>query len=210
MNLPNYFIADLPPEATLSPAMITEACQTLKRNRERYLAQRTTHHLVHVLVEVAKGWLQTDNRFRKLALEQTWNAGLRHGANGIMGNAVPEAGAPCPAFSRATLGKGLDNFFRQLTPDNFSELLEQELGDAVGVTGEGCHVTKETVSSRHLSAGPKLPSEGRSPATRHLWRGPEMLVHIAAGNIPSPALTGIVLGLLTRSAQFVKCARSEE
>ena len=42
MNLPNYFLADLPPEATLSPAMITEACQTLKRNRERYLASRST------------------------------------------------------------------------------------------------------------------------------------------------------------------------
>jgi hypothetical protein len=34
MNLPNYFLADLPPEAALSPTMIAEACQTLKRNRE--------------------------------------------------------------------------------------------------------------------------------------------------------------------------------
>jgi len=33
-----------------------------------------------------------------------------------------------------------------------------------------------------------------------------MLVHIAAGNIPNPALMSIALGLLTRSAQFVKCA----
>ena len=33
-----------------------------------------------------------------------------------------------------------------------------------------------------------------------------MLVHIAAGNIPNPALTSLVLGVLTRSAQFVKCA----
>ena len=36
--------------------------------------------------------------------------------------------------------------------------------------------------------------------------GPEFLVHIAAGNIPNPTLTSIVFGLLTRSAQFVKCA----
>src|SRR6266540_5837037 len=36
--------------------------------------------------------------------------------------------------------------------------------------------------------------------------GPELLVHITAGNIPSPAWLGIVLGLLVRSAQFVKCA----
>ena len=40
MNLPNYFLADLPPEATLTGAMIHEACQTLKRNRETYLAPR--------------------------------------------------------------------------------------------------------------------------------------------------------------------------
>ncbi|HEY2952000.1 MAG TPA: acyl-CoA reductase, partial [Verrucomicrobiae bacterium] len=36
--------------------------------------------------------------------------------------------------------------------------------------------------------------------------GPELLAHIAAGNIPNPALLSIVLGLLARSAQFVKCA----
>ena len=49
MNLPNYFLADLPPEATLSPAMITEACQTLKRNREHYLAARSTDGMVKIL-----------------------------------------------------------------------------------------------------------------------------------------------------------------
>ena len=36
--------------------------------------------------------------------------------------------------------------------------------------------------------------------------GPELLVHVAAGNIPSPALMSLVLGLLVRSAQFMKCA----
>ena len=130
MNLPNYFLADLPPEATLSPAMITEACQTLKRNRDRYLAHRTTHQLVQVLTEVAHGWLQTDNRFRKLALE---------------------SGPAETGFSRATLAKGLDNFFCQFTPENFSELLEQELGQ------DSCHVSRVTChDSRHLS-----------PVTRH-------------------------------------------
>ena len=69
MILPNYFLADLPPEATLSPAMITEACQTLKRNRERYLAGRSTEQLIKTLSDVAEGWLQPENRFRKLALE---------------------------------------------------------------------------------------------------------------------------------------------
>ncbi len=174
MSLPNYFLADLPPEATLSPAMITEACQTLKRNRERYLARRTMNALLEILVEVAKGWLQTDNRFRKLALK---------------------SGPAETGFSSTTLAKGLDDFFRQFTPENVSELLEQELGDAADVTGDKWQVAGETGSPRRRSHGP-----------RHFWRGPEMLVHIAAGNIPNPALMSIVLGLLTRSAQFVKCA----
>jgi hypothetical protein len=188
MNLPNYFLADLPPEATLSPAMITEACQTLKRNRERYLAGRSTEQLIKTLSDVAEGWLDAENRFRKLALEQAWSAGLRPGTKGMKEHAVPEAGAPSPGFSRVTLEKGLDNFFRQLTTENLEALLEQELGDAISVTGEAA-------SPRH------------SPhATRHFWRGPELLVHIAAGNVPNPALMSIVLGLLTRSAQFAKCA----
>ena len=188
MNLPNYFLADLPPEATLSPAMITEACQTLKRNRERYLAGRSTEQLIQTLSDVAESWLQPENRFRKLALEQTWSAGLRHGTKGMTEHAGPEAGAPSPVFSRATLEKGLDNFFRQLTAENLQALLEQELGDAINVTGEA-------VVTHHASR-----------ITRHFWRGPEFLVHITAGNIPNPALMSIVLGLLTRSAQFAKCA----
>jgi hypothetical protein len=36
-------------------------------------------------------------------------------------------------------------------------------------------------------------------------RGPAFLVHIAAGNLPNPALMSLTLGLLTRSAQFMKC-----
>ncbi len=174
MNLPNYFLADLPPEATLSPAMITEACQTLKRNRGHYLAARSTDGMVKILSEVAESWLQPHNSFRKLALE---------------------LGPEKTGFPHAILAKGLDNFFQQLTRDNFHALLQQEFGDAVSVTGDVCHVTRETISSRHSSL-----------VTRHFWRGPEFVVHIAAGNIPNPTLTSMVFGLLTRSAQFVKCA----
>jgi len=39
-----------------------------------------------------------------------------------------------------------------------------------------------------------------------LATGPRLLVHFAAGNLPSPTLMSIVLGLLARSGQFVKCA----
>ena len=187
MSLPNYFLADLPPEATLSPAMITEACQTLKRNRERYLASRSTEQLIQTLSDVAEGWLQPENRFRKLALE---HAGVQASAcsSDTLKRELQQGGVLGPAFSRATLEKGLDNFFRQLTTENLEALLEQELGDAISVTGEA-------VVTHHASR-----------IRRHFWRGPEFLVHVAAGNIPNPALMSIVLGLLTRSAQFAKCA----
>ena len=152
MNLPNYFLADLPPEATLSPTMIAEACHTLKRNREKYLVSRTTDDLVKILCEVAAEWLRPENKFRRLALK---------------------LGPEQTGFSQATLVRGLDEFFRRFTPENFQALLAQDLG---------------------------------ANNDRHFWHGPGLLVHIAAGNLPNPALMSLTLGLLTRSAQFVKCA----
>jgi hypothetical protein len=167
MNLPNYFLADLPPEATLTAAMIGEACETLKRNREKYLAGRTTRGLVELLSGVAENWLRPDDPFRKMALEQ---------------------GPAATHFSSATLANGLDGFFRQLTPEQFEALLVQDLGqvrrlDDIVLDG----------------SGPRL---GRAA----MARGPELQVHIAAGNLPCPTLMSVVLGVLTRSAQFVKCA----
>lgn len=167
MNLPNYFLADLPREATLTPTMVEEACQTLKRNRERYLAHRPTQTMVSILGALAQRWLDPEYAFRKLALEE---------------------GPAATGFSAATLAAGLDTFFRQLTPEGVHALLEQDLGHAQ-----------------------RLDEFAASPSEQKLGRlalavGPELLVHIAAGNLPSPALMSIVLGLLVRSAQFVKCA----
>ncbi len=87
MNLPNYFIADLPREHAMTPTLVTEACQTLKRNREQYLLGRTTSSIVGVLSATAQSWLEHDNPFRKLALER----------------GVAETG-----FSEMTLARGLD------------------------------------------------------------------------------------------------------
>ncbi len=157
MNLPNFYFADLPPEAVLSPQMVAEACDVLKRNREKFLRQRSTDSLVKILCDVAAEWLQPDNKFRRLAL----------------------AAAESNGFSTATLARGLDEFFRRFTPENFQALLAQELGEAKRLEG--------------FSSGA-------------LVRGPELLVHIAAGNLPNPALMSLTLGLLTRSAQFMKCA----
>jgi len=107
VNLPNYFIADLPPEAGLRPDLITEAAETLKRNRERYLLPRPTESVVQAIAEVARQWLAPYSPWRAQALE--------HGA------------APL-GLSREVLGAGLDAFFRQVTPRNLNALLVQDLG----------------------------------------------------------------------------------
>src|SRR6185369_10097130 len=164
MNLPNYFLADLPPEATLSATMISDACQTLKRNREQYFAQRSTASVVQLLCDIGAAWLQPENAFRRFALE---------------------AGPQKTGFSKATLQKGLDQFFRQFTPENFQAWLEQEFG--------------------HAQRLDKF-AEIRGKPGLALARGPELIAHIAAGNLPNPTLMAVVTGLLTRSAQFVKCA----
>lgn len=167
MNLPNYFLVDLPPEATLSPTMLAEACGTLKHNRERYLATRTIHHLIRVLSQVAESWLRPDYPFRRLALEQ---------------------GPAATGFSPATIAAGLDGFFRQLTAENLHRLLEQELGHA-----------------GRLDEMAATPSEQQTQRAA-IVTAPAFLVHVAAGNVPNPTLMSMVLGLLLRSAQFVKCA----
>ena len=167
MNLPNYFLADLPPDATLTPNMVSEACQTLKRNREHYLSQRSTQSLVALLSEVGQSWLRPDYPFRQLALD---------------------AGPTATGFSGPTLASGLDAFFKQVTPENFQALLEQELGHAQRLN--------------HLSATTPEQAAGRLA----IARGPELLAHVTAGNLPVPALMSMVLGVLTHSAQFVKCA----
>jgi hypothetical protein len=167
MNLPNYFLADLPPEAVLTPKMIGEACQTLKQNRERYFANRTASNLIDVLSGLAKSWLEPNYPFRKLALEQ---------------------GPAATGFSSATLASGLDSFFKQLTKENFHALLEQDLGH-----------------TRRLDAmvfsDAELRTNRASVAT-----APELIAHIGAGNLPNPSLLSLVLGVLVRSAQFMKCA----
>ena len=168
MNLPSYFLADLPAEATLTPVMISEACQALKRNRERYLLARSTQSLVKVLSEVAEGWLDPEYPFRKLALDQ---------------------GPDATGFSRATLAGGLETFFGKLTAENLNALLHHELGHP-----------------QRLDQMVATPAEEKARLAA-MASGPELLAHIAPGNVPNPALMSMVMGALARSAQFVKCAR---
>jgi hypothetical protein len=167
MNLPNYFLADLPPEAQLSPTMVRDACLTLKRNRQQYLVERPTQALVDTLCEVAAAWLEPSDPFRQRALQ---------------------LGPAATGFSPATLANGLDTFFRQLTYDGFHMLLLQDLG----------HVER---LDRLVVHEAELKTRRSAIAT-----GPELLVQFAAGNLPNPTLMSLILGLLARSAQFIKCA----
>ncbi len=170
MNLPNYFLADLPKDAEMTPGLITEACQTLKRNRARYLADRPTESVVRLLDDLAADWLSPDFPFRKEALER---------------------GPEVTGFSRPVLERGLDAFFKQLTAENLEALLRQELGHARRLD--------------NFFAEEHEPGRNRAAYAR----GPQLLAQITPGNIPVPVLVQIVLGLLTRSAQFIKCASGQ-
>jgi hypothetical protein len=167
MNLPNYFLADLPPEAHLSSQMLVEACQTLKRNREQYLRERPTESLIRLIAGVAEDWLADDYPFRKLALRQ---------------------GPAETGFDAATLKTGIDSFFRRVTVAGLHQWIEQELGDARRLDGP-------VATQAELRAGHAAMAVG-----------PELIVHIAAGNIPNPTWLSLITGILVRSAQFVKCA----
>jgi hypothetical protein len=167
MNLPNYFIADLPPEAELTPALITEACLTLRRNRERYLAGLSTEFVISVLVELAESWLDPNYPFRA---------------------AVLKSGPEALGFSAAVLRRGMDQFFKQITAEGLRNLIQQDLGDP-----------------RRLDDF--VSSDGERDSRRAgMAVGPELLVHVTAGNLPLPGIQSILIGLLLRSAQFVKCS----
>ncbi|HTA29849.1 MAG TPA: acyl-CoA reductase, partial [Candidatus Cybelea sp.] len=169
-NLPSYFLADLPSEAELTAGLITEACQTLKRNSQQYLEGRPTEAIIRLLARLGREWLSEDFPFRQLALQA------------------------CPAdtgFSAEVLAAGLDQFFQQWTAENFESLLRQELGHAQRLDDF-------------------FHKEDEGPSTRtSMALGPRLLAHFAPGNIPVPALMQMALGLLTRSAQFVKCASGQ-
>ena len=92
-------------------------------------------------------------------------------------------------WSPATLARGLDSFFRSITVESLEALVAQDLGDARRLDDFG--------------AGSAEHRTGRTS----LAVGPELLVHLTAGNLPNPALFSIILGLITRSAQIVKCPR---
>jgi len=170
MDLPNYFLADLPTEAELTAGLITEACQTLKRNGQQFLEGRTTDSIIRVLDRLGRDWQALDFPFRQTVLRD---------------------GPAAMGFSAEVLAAGLDQFFQHWTAENMEALLRQELGH-VQRLDDFLHNEDEGHSARSAMA-----------------LGPQLLAHIAPGNIPAPVLMEMALGLLARSAQFVKCASGQ-
>lgn len=87
-------------------------------------------------------------------------------------------------FPREVLAAGLDACFSEWTQENFFGLLGQEFGDATRLQSFG------SLSSHSLA----------------MVHGPQLIAHVAPGNLPVPVFQSIAFGLLLRSAQFVKCA----
>jgi hypothetical protein len=146
--------------------MVSEACIAIKRNRAQFLLQRNTSSIIRTLANVAQDWLDDSYPFRQRALAE---------------------GPKETGFSQATIARGLDEFFAQLTNKNLQDLIVQDLG----------HINRldEMTSAETEHGGER--------AARAV--GSELLVHVAGGVLPNPTLLSMALGLLVRSAQFVKC-----
>lgn len=167
MNLPNYFIADLPGHAELTPDLVREGCNSLRRNREKFLLSRSTNRLVDFLDHLGRQWRDPRYPLRRMALDSS-----------------PQE----TRFTAPILEKGLDHFFENLTRESLEELLIQDLGHSNRL-------------DYPVSAG-----GDEEKASRGMAIGPELLLHIAPGNLPIPILMQMILGVLTKSAQWIKCA----
>ena len=131
----SYFLADLPPEASLTPQIITEACQTLVRNRERFLLSRDTQSIIRSIAALAARWLEPEDPFRQQALEH---------------------GPAATGFSRQTIETGLNDFFSQVTLPNLQNWVLQDFGHARRLD-ELSRSDDEQDTGRHsLAVGPPL------------------------------------------------------
>lgn len=167
MDLPNYFLADMPSSDALTPAMLTDACLTLKRNRLKYLEERSTPSLIRTLANVAEHWAYPNYPIREYTLAK---------------------GPEKTGFPSAVLEKGLLDFMKEMTEGNLQALVEQDLG----------HL-------RRLDE-PCGNESDRSGQRMSMASGAELILHITGGVLPNGVFTNIILGILTKSAQLVKCA----
>lgn len=170
MELPNYFLADLPRDTELPPSLVREACQTLRRNRERYLLTRPTESLLEVLAEVGRVWQGPGSGWKRLALDQ---------------------GPALTGWSAPMLEAGLDQFFRRLTPRRLGSWMVQDLGhvrrldglmanDAEGLSGVETTALGPELLVQILPDGP--PESTLLPVIRGLLVRAAQFVKCAPGN----------------------------
>ena len=108
MLLPNYFLAHLPPEATLTPGECSRRPAEPSQTKPNTLSGRLFNPgLIRILVRWPGDWLAPADPFRELALE-----------NGPARDRIFE--------SHARRGPGCA--FQTTDPANFDALLEQDLG----------------------------------------------------------------------------------
>lgn len=135
LNLPNYYLIDVPADAQLSPSMLREALRQIKRNRLQYIRDMSTEDVVKIIARLANNWRDDLFPFRQYALE---------------------AGPGATGFSSETIRRGLDQFFDRLTEDNLYNLLAQEFGNARRLDTPA-PIPEERVENRMaLAIGPEL------------------------------------------------------
>ena len=149
------------------------------------LSPSTLHEAAYAIRRNREQWLRRQ-RTRTLVELLAYAADRwRDPQNSFRLRALSE-GAADAGFGPATLARGLDAFLASVTAENLEGLIVQDLGDAKRLDG-------------FAGTLPELRTGRTSFA-----RGPELLVHFCAGNLPTPTLMNLVLGVLTKSAQFFK------
>lgn len=91
-------------------------------------------------------------------------------------------------YSRPVIARGFDHLFSELSRDNLWALLEEEFDDPL--------VLDEWRPRRHVAS-----------KTRAF--GPNLTLHIIAGNIPGIGVQSLIFGLLVKSPSMVKSATDE-
>jgi hypothetical protein len=140
MNLPNYFLADLGDNSALSATMITDAAQTLKRNRAQYLATKNVPAIVKLLDDLGENWLDDEFPFRRIALAE---------------------GPAKTGFSLPVLQHGLDSFFKQLNGEALLALLQQDLGDPHRLDSFVSSSPEQKTDRKSFAHGPELVTNPR-------------------------------------------------
>ena len=105
---PDFFLCDIPQEATLNAEMVLAAADTLRKNAETYLHPRKIEHQVALIENLVKLWSDEMYPLRRELLSHC-------------GKAI--------RFSQEIFTSGLEETLKSLTRDRIYQLLKIELGN---------------------------------------------------------------------------------